>query len=72
VTIINGLIFSQPISGKFIKENGDNPAEYVKELQRLAKSEDPSRVTVAASNMSGDLNKITDIIAWNKYFGWYG
>lgn len=55
-----------------LKENGDNPVEYVKELHNLAKSEDPSRITTAASNMTGDLNKTTDIIAWNKYFGWYG
>lgn len=55
-----------------LKEQGDNPIAYVKELHHLAKSEDPSRITTSASNASGDLNTITDLIAWNKYFGWYG
>lgn len=55
-----------------LKESGDNPVEYVKELHKLAISEDSSRVTTAASNQSGDLNKITDLMAWNLYFGWYG
>ncbi len=55
-----------------LKEQGDNPVKYVKELHALAHSEDPSRITVAASNQEGELNELTDIIAWNKYFGWYG
>jgi len=55
-----------------LKEQGDNPVEYVKELHALSHQEDPSRITVAASNQEGDLNELTDIIAWNKYFGWYG
>lgn len=55
-----------------LKEQGDNPVEYVKELHALSHLEDPSRITVAASNQEGDLNELTDIIAWNKYFGWYG
>lgn len=55
-----------------LKEAGDNPVEYVKELNILAKKEDPTRPTVAASNQSGDLNFISDIIAWNRYDGWYG
>ena len=55
-----------------LKEQGDNPVEYIKELHALSHSEDPSRITVAASNQGGALNTITDIIAWNKYYGWYG
>ena len=53
-------------------QQGDDPAPYVRELNELAKEEDPSRLTVAASNQDGDLNFITDLIAFNKYFGWYG
>ncbi len=55
-----------------LKTTGDNPVEYVKELQALACAEDPSRITTAASN-GGDhkLHEITDLIAWNRYFGWY-
>ncbi|MDE7133710.1 MAG: glycoside hydrolase family 2 protein, partial [Rikenellaceae bacterium] len=28
--------------------------------------------TTSASNQDGDLNFITDLIAWNRYDGWYG
>lgn len=55
-----------------LKEEGDNPIEYIKELNNIAHQEDPSRPTVSASNQSGDINFITDLIAWNKYDGWYG
>lgn len=55
-----------------LKEQGDNPVEYVKELNALAHSEDPTRPTTAASNQEGNLNLITDLIAWNRYDGWYG
>lgn len=55
-----------------LKEVGDNPVEYVKELNALSKREDPTRPTTSASNQGGDLNFITDNIAWNRYDGWYG
>lgn len=57
-----------------LKTIGDNPADYIKELNDLAHQEDPTRPTTAASFLSYDseLNKITDLIAWNQYFGWYG
>lgn len=55
-----------------LKESGDNPVDYVRSLNWLAHQEDPSRPTTAASNQSGDLNFITDCIAWNRYDGWYG
>ena len=56
-----------------LKEEGDNPVEYIRELHALAHHEDPTRPTVAASNQSGgDLHFITDAIAWNRYDGWYG
>lgn len=55
-----------------LKEEGDNPVEFVGELQELAHREDPTRPTTAASNQGGALNFITDNIAWNRYDGWYG
>ena len=55
-----------------LKEYGDNPNEYIKELNALAHQEDPSRPTTAASNIMGQLVSITDNIAWNRYDGWYG
>ncbi|MDH3998512.1 MAG: discoidin domain-containing protein, partial [Desulfuromonadales bacterium] len=48
-------------------------AEGVQELHDLAKSEDPSRLTTAASNKSAwKKHRVTDTIAWNKYPAWYG
>lgn len=55
-----------------LKEQGDNPVEYIKELQELAHWEDPTRPTTSASNQEGAINFITDNIAWNRYDGWYG
>lgn len=55
-----------------LKEEGDNPVDFIKELDALVKNEDDSRLTTAASNQEGNLNYITDLIAWNKYYGWYG
>lgn len=55
-----------------LKEVGDNPVEYIKELNVLAKQEDPTRIITSASNQGGDLNFITENIAWNRYDGWYG
>lgn len=56
-----------------LKEEGDNPVDYIRELNALAHSEDPTRPTVSASNQAqGDLHFITDAIAWNRYDGWYG
>lgn len=55
-----------------LKEDGDNPIEYVKELNELSHREDPTRPTTSASNQGGGLNYITDLIAWNRYDGWYG
>lgn len=55
-----------------LKEQGDNPVEYIKELNVMAHREDPTRPTTSASNQDGALNFITDNIAWNRYDGWYG
>ncbi len=55
-----------------LKEVGDNPITYINELNNLAHQEDSSRPTTSASNQSGDINLITDAIAWNRYDGWYG
>ena len=51
-----------------------NPTPFLKELNALAKAEDPTRPTVAASNLgnSAPLTFVTDLIAWNRYDGWYG
>ena len=51
---------------------GDDPVPYINELNDLAHREDPTRLTVAASNTDGALNFVTDAMAWNRYDGWYG
>jgi beta-galactosidase len=51
---------------------GPDPLHLVKELNELAKKEDPTRYTTAAEdheNMPTAL--VTDILGLNKYFGWY-
>ena len=54
-----------------LTELGDNPVEYIKELNVLAHQK-ILPTTTSASNQMGDLNFITDAIAWNRYDGWYG
>jgi beta-galactosidase len=54
-----------------LKEVGDSPFDYITELNNLAHTEDPTRITTSASNIEGDINKITGLIAWNRYDGWY-
>jgi beta-galactosidase len=57
-----------------LKTEGDDPTEYIGELNELAHREDATRLTTAASFL-GDgeaIGQITDLIAWNKYYGWYG
>ena len=51
-----------------------NPVPFLEELDRLAKEEDPSRPTAGATNLGADepLTFVTDLIAWNRYDGWYG
>ena len=49
--------------------------EGIKELNAYAKMLDPSRCTTQAQftmcSPDSELNKITDILAYNHYFGWY-
>ena len=56
-----------------LKLDHDNPVPFLKQLNALAKKEDPTRLTTCASFLdSTNFNGVTDLIAWNKYFGWYG
>jgi beta-galactosidase len=53
----------------------DDPRPLLTELQALAKQEDPTRLTTAASNDPSNkwpgVRAIQDLIAWNTYPGWY-
>ncbi len=56
-----------------LKTHGDNPLDYITELNEIAHREDSTRLTTAASFLDEDpINAVTDLIAWNKYYGWYG
>jgi len=49
-----------------------SPESLVDELNTLAHTEDPTRLTVAAANIEGrPENAIPDIMAFNTYPGWY-
>ena len=49
--------------------------EAIKELNEYSKMLDPSRVTTCAQfsmcSSKSELNRITDILGYNHYFGWY-
>ncbi|KAA8831156.1 glycoside hydrolase family 2 protein [Bifidobacterium tissieri] len=57
---------------------GDSPklVENLKEINDLAHSLDPTRVTtmaqVSSTPKDSEHNQITDILSYNHYFGWYG
>lgn len=53
---------------------GPDAGPLVGELARLAKSEDPTRLTVCAATDPPEhpANWQTDLTAFNRYFGWYG
>ncbi|MBB6126312.1 glycoside hydrolase family 2 protein [Mucilaginibacter lappiensis] len=55
-----------------LKLDHDDPVPFIKELNTLAKKEDPTRLTTCATFLDGDrFNQVSDLIAWNKYYGWY-
>lgn len=56
--------------GRF--EEYDNPIPFMKELNAMYKSLDPSRLTALATCVEQSFYMgCSDLIAWNKYFGWY-
>lgn len=56
-----------------LKLDYDDPTPFLKELNEMVKKEDPYRITTAASFLDkGAMNDVTDVIGWNKYYGWYG
>ncbi|PYF75160.1 glycoside hydrolase family 2 protein [Pedobacter nutrimenti] len=51
----------------------DDPVPFIASLNELAKKEDPGRLTTLASNLgTHEFTTLTDLMAWNKYMGWYG
>ncbi|CAM4258226.1 beta-galactosidase [Paenibacillus endophyticus] len=60
-----------------IQIGGERPEvrKLVKELNELTKKEDPTRITTMANvlfvNEEDEYNRMTDVIGYNKYYGWY-
>ncbi|WP_184550477.1 glycoside hydrolase family 2 protein [Mucilaginibacter sp. FT3.2] len=55
-----------------LKLDHDDPVPFLSQLNSLSKKEDPSRLTACASFLDNDrFNDVSDLIAWNKYYGWY-
>lgn len=56
-----------------IRTNYDNVEPFARELHELYKEIDPSRLTTLAScNDPKFYQNCSDLLAWNKYIGWYG
>ncbi len=53
-----------------LTQRGGDPLPYLRALNQIAKQEDPTRLTTAASNQDGELNFVTDLIGFNLYMGW--
>ncbi len=53
-----------------IDQRGDDPLNYIKLLNTIAKDEAPALLTVGASNQDGQINFATDLIGFNQYLGW--
>lgn len=50
----------------------DEPATFLRQLNAKAKEIDPQRLTTFAICYDQDkFQGITDVLGWNKYFGWY-
>lgn len=56
--------------GLFNEILGDFDA-IVAELNDIAHQLDPGRLTTVANYQDGSFNFISDLLGWNKYFGWY-
>ncbi|MGC3956553.1 MAG: glycoside hydrolase family 2 TIM barrel-domain containing protein [Verrucomicrobiota bacterium] len=51
-----------------------DPHRLLQDLKLTANAEDPTRPTIAATCTEDlpQMNKITDLLGWNVYYGWYG
>ena len=56
-----------------IGPGSDDPHRNLQDLGLVAKGEDPTRPTIAATRTVGfpQMNKIPDWLGWNLYYGWY-
>ena len=56
-----------------LRENRPDPHRLLQDLNQLAKGEDPTRLTVGATltDQLPQMNRISDLLGWNRYPGWY-
>lgn len=56
-----------------IGNDSEDPHQVLQELQAVARGEDPTRPTIAATQIDArpQMNKIPDLLGWNMYPGWY-
>lgn len=56
-----------------IRSRTPDPHRLLQDLNIIAKGEDPTRPTIAATCISDrpQMNRITDLLGWNVYPGWY-
>ncbi len=70
-------IFFWGISNEILIGADNEPLrKNLRDLHKLAKTMDPSRLTtmaqVSGTPMDSEHNYITDVVSYNHYFGWYG
>jgi beta-galactosidase len=53
-----------------ITARGGDPLPYIRELNSLVHSLDPTRLTAGSSVSDGEINFITDVISFDLAFGW--
>lgn len=57
--------------GLWNEVKGESFGEIVGELNEIAHTMDPTRLTTMATCDEYDMNFTADLTCWNKYFGWY-
>ena len=57
-----------------LRPTSPDPERELRDLKIVANGEDPTRPTIAATmtDQLPQMNKIPDLLGWNKYPGWYG
>jgi len=66
----NTSVLAWGIFSNIQTRGSDDPVPYIKELNQVAKTLDPTRFTIASSNQDGPINFVTDVIGWSQYLGW--
>ena len=66
-------VFFWGLFNEITLSSGPDPVPLIQQLQTLADAEDTTRPTAVAANSSNThpTTYISDVLAFNKYFGWY-